>query len=208
MQAVLPRLSSTTDPVLLRKPYSRPSSSSCHNAATASDGIRRVGTKSALLRFRLRRNLRPLPCASFPRLKRFAGLIRGPRSGDWREKVPAYSRPSSSSCHSAATASDGIRRVGAKSALLRFRLRRNLRPLPCASFPRLKRFADLIRGPRFGDWREKVPAYSRPSSSSCHNAATASDGIRQSPRGDRATEPTLGPSARQLRLNCWEKKRR
>ena len=139
MQAVLPRLSSTTDPVLWRKPYSRPSSSSCHNAATASDGIRRVGAKSALLRFRLRRNLRPLPCASFPRLKRFAGLIRGPRSGDWREKVPAYSRSSSSSCHS---------------------------------------------------------------------AATASDGIRQSPRGDRATEPTLGPSARQLRLNCWEKKRR
>ena len=123
----------------------------------------------------------------------------------WRK---SYSRPSSSSCHNAATASDGIRRVGAKSALLRFRLRRNLRPLPCASFPRLKRFAGLIRWPRFGDWREKVPAYSRPSSSSCHNAATASDGIRQSPRGDRATEPTLGPSARQLRLNCWEKKRR
>ena len=50
--------------------------------------------------------------------------------------------------------------------------------------------------------------YSSPSSSSSHNAATASDGMRQSPRGDRATDPTLGPSARHERLNCWEKKRR
>ena len=30
----------------------------------------------------------------------------------------------------------------------------------------------------------------------------ASDGIRQSPRGDSVTEPTFGPSGRQLRLNC------
>lgn len=35
----------------------------------------------------------------------------------------------------------------------------------------------------------------------------ASVGIRQSPRGDRLTLPTLGPSGRQLRLNCWEKNR-
>ena len=37
---------------------------------------------------------------------------------------------------------------------------------------------------------------------------TASLGIRQSPRGERLTEPTLGPSGRQLRLNCCWKKRR
>ena len=36
----------------------------------------------------------------------------------------------------------------------------------------------------------------------------ASEGIRQSPRGDRLTLPTLGPSGTQERLNCWEKKRR
>ena len=35
-----------------------------------------------------------------------------------------------------------------------------------------------------------------------------SDGMRQSPRGERDTEPTLGPSGRQERLNCWLKKRR
>ena len=34
-----------------------------------------------------------------------------------------------------------------------------------------------------------------------------SEGIRQSPRGDKETVPTLGPSGRQLRLNCWAKKR-
>ena len=46
------------------------------------------------------------------------------------------------------------------------------------------------------------------SSSVCHSVHWASLGIRQSPRGDRATVPTLGPSGRQLRLNCCEKKRR
>lgn len=43
--------------------------------------------------------------------------------------------------------------------------------------------------------------------SATHSAALASLGMRQSPRGDNVTEPTLGPSGRQLRLNCWEKKR-
>ncbi len=33
----------------------------------------------------------------------------------------------------------------------------------------------------------------------------ASLGMRQSPRGERAMEPTLGPSGRQERLNCCEK---
>ena len=36
----------------------------------------------------------------------------------------------------------------------------------------------------------------------------ASDGIRQSPLGDSATEPTFGASGEQERLNCCEKKRR
>ena len=48
-------------------------------------------------------------------------------------------------------------------------------------------------------------SYSSVSSSAIQRAALASDGIRQSPRGDRAAEPTLGPSGTQLRLNCWEK---
>ena len=54
-------------------------------------------------------------------------------------------------------------------------------------------------GPATGGRERKI--YS-PSSSSSHSWATASDGIRQSPRGLRATEPTLGPSGRQERLNC------
>ena len=32
--------------------------------------------------------------------------------------------------------------------------------------------------------------------------------MRQSPRGERLTLPTFGPSGIQLRLNCWVKKRR
>ena len=35
-----------------------------------------------------------------------------------------------------------------------------------------------------------------------HEAALASLGIRQSPRGLSDTDPTLGPSGRQERLNC------
>jgi hypothetical protein len=40
-----------------------------------------------------------------------------------------------------------------------------------------------------------------------HISALASLGIRQSPRGDNATEPTFGPSGMAERLNCCEKKR-
>ena len=119
--------------------------------------------------------------------------------------IGAYSSPSSSLSHSAAEASLGILLVGAKSALLRFRLRRNLRPLPCASSPH--KIFDFAGTPF---WRLAGEAvfYSSPSSSLSHSAADASLGIRQSPRGERATVPTLGPSGRQERLNCWEKKRR
>ena len=46
------------------------------------------------------------------------------------------------------------------------------------------------------------------STSLSHRAALASEGIRQSPRGESATLPTRGPSGKQERLNCWEKNRR
>ncbi len=45
------------------------------------------------------------------------------------------------------------------------------------------------------------------STSESHSAADASLGIRQSPRGDRDTEPIFGPSGIQERLNCCAKKR-
>ena len=44
--------------------------------------------------------------------------------------------------------------------------------------------------------------------SSSQAVEQASLGMRQSPRGLSEQLPTLGPSGRQLRLNCWEKKRR
>ena len=44
--------------------------------------------------------------------------------------------------------------------------------------------------------------------SSNHSVAQASEGIRQSPRGDSVADPTYGPSGRQERLNCCIKKRR
>ena len=46
------------------------------------------------------------------------------------------------------------------------------------------------------------------SSSCCHRVHFASLGIIQAPRGEKQIEPILGPSGRQLRLNCWVKKRR
>ena len=39
-------------------------------------------------------------------------------------------------------------------------------------------------------------------------AEEASEGILQSPRGERLIVPTFGPSGMQLRLNCCVKKRR
>ena len=47
----------------------------------------------------------------------------------------------------------------------------------------------------------KIP-YHNLSASASQRAEDASDGIRQSPRGERATEPTFGPSGMQERLNC------
>ena len=48
----------------------------------------------------------------------------------------------------------------------------------------------------------------RAATSASQSAGLASLGIRQSPRGDSATEPTFGPSGMAERLNCWLKKRR
>ena len=73
--------------------------------------------------------------------------------------------------------------------------------------PPLPTQTKFAREPSSGDWLLSS-FYSSVSSSACHSAIFASLGIRQSPRGERATEPTLGPSGTQLRLNCWLKKRR
>ena len=54
----------------------------------------------------------------------------------------------------------------------------------------------------------RLKPYSSISNSACHRSIRASLGIRQSPRGESATVPTLGPSGTQFRLNCWEKNRR
>ena len=48
----------------------------------------------------------------------------------------------------------------------------------------------------------------RLSHSFSHCADTASEGMRQSPRGLSDTLPTYGPSGKQERLNCCVKKRR
>ena len=47
-----------------------------------------------------------------------------------------------------------------------------------------------------------VACYSSESHSRSHSAAEASDGMRQSPRGESETLPTFGPSGRAERLNC------
>lgn len=65
-----------------------------------------------------------------------------------------------------------------------------------------------VRAPTRSDMHRRGAYAFRLSTSSSHNAALASLGMRQSPRGLTLTDPTLGPSGRQLRLNCWAKKRR
>lgn len=67
--------------------------------------------------------------------------------------------------------------------------------LPRAAMDRDHRAASLAAAPESS------------STSRSHRAADASLGMRQSPRGDKLTVPTLGPSGRQERLNCWVKKR-
>ena len=50
-------------------------------------------------------------------------------------------------------------------------------------------------------------SYPSASTSASQASPLASLGIRQSPRGESATEPTFGPSGMAERLNCCEKKR-
>ena len=65
-----------------------------------------------------------------------------------------------------------------------------------------KKFSRAMGGENKGtyDYRDSI--------SSSHKRELASLGMRKSPRGDSVTVPTLGPSGRQERLNCWAKKRR
>lgn len=125
----------------------------------------------------------------------------------WRgEPSFSYSSVSSSACQSLLFASLGIRLVVTKSACLCFPLCGKQRPLPCSSSPH--RGFRPAGGPEMATGGGDVHSYSSVSSSACQRFIFASLGIRQSPRGDMATVPTLGPSGRQLRLNCWLKKRR
>mgnify|MGYP005781859543 CR=1 FL=1 len=92
------------------------------------------------------------------------------------ERCGVYSRPSSSSSQREATASDGIRLVGADSIPLASAWRRKLAhfvapPLPTGT-------AGVPAGPPMGDWRRRWSVYSRPSNSSSQREDTASDGIR------------------------------
>ena len=108
-------------------------------------------------------------------------------------------RSSNSCCHKVATASEGIRQSPPKSGEFW---------VPYGNFPssgRVNRPCGKILqrqnlGAATGSVR-KWKAY-RSSNSCCHKVATASEGIRQSPRGLRVAEPTLGPSGTQERLNC------
>ena len=132
-------------------------------------------------------------------------ILRRPRSGDWRGNAfltPGLPAPPSRGCsrHQTAYASSEQSPLAFVSACGETYDRSLAPPLPTKFI--------ILRGPHPGDWRGKHLPYSRPSSSSIQRLFTASLGMRQSPRGLRATEPTLGPSARQERLNCWEKKRR
>ena len=144
--------------------------------------------------------------SSLPHRTRFAGLRRRPRNRRLAPQSRLFQRlqlrlPQRPLC---ITGHPPRRRP---LHISRFRLRRKLAlsaAPPCPTGP-----ASLGSGgdPGIGDWLLS-PAYFSVSNSACHSAHFASLGIRQSPRGDRATEPTLGPSGRQLRLNCWVKKRR
>ena len=137
-----------------------------------------------------------------------AGPLRGP--GRLGETLLQFF---SSAIHRAATASDGIRQSPHETLRVPWgpgylKSSGGVNP-PCGKVsPMAKTLgrafgAGPLRGPgRLGK------GYCNSSSSAIHSAATASDGIRQSPRGDRVTEPTLGPSGRQERLNCWVKNRR
>ena len=64
-------------------------------------------------------------------------------------------------------------------------------------------FLEEKRGPLAGN-PSKLYNFS---TSSSQSRTQASLGMRQSPRGESVTDPTLGPSGKQERLNCCAKKR-
>ena len=168
--------------------------SACLRFIFASLGFRLVGANSASLRFRLRRKLHALPCYSSPHAN---SVCTGASSWRLASQFPYFS-VSSSACHRFIFASLGFRLVGANSASLRFRLRRKLHALPCSFSPHAN---SVCTGASLWRLASQFP-YFNVSSSACHRFIFASLGIRQSPRGEKATEPTLGPSGRQFRLNC------
>ena len=144
--------------------------------------------------------------SSFPHRTRCAGLRRGPRNRRLAPQSRLFQRlqlrlPQRPLC---ITGHPPRRRP---LHISRFRLRRKLAlsaAPPCPTGP-----ASLGSGGGPGMATGAAdPGYSSVSTSACHRLAFASLGIRQSPRGEKATEPTLGPSGRQFRLNCWEKNRR
>ena len=58
-----------------------------------------------------------------------------------------------------------------------------------------------------GGYYESTISDFKDSNSRIHRFELASVGILKSPRGDTATDPTFGPSGRQVRLKCCAKKR-
>ena len=120
-------------------------------------------------------------------------------------KRVAYS-VSSSVCHNVHWASLGIRLVG--PGFVSFPWPRRATVIHAAGPPLPRAASRACGGPIFRRLAPLKRVTYSVSSSVCHNVHWASLGIRQSPRGDMATVPTLGPSGRQLRLNCWLKKRR
>ena len=158
--------------------YSRPSNSSIQRLLTESLGIRLVGASSV-----------SLPPAFWPEVARSAApplptkfiILRG------------LLKPFTSSAEMNPACGKVLPPSGQNAWTPHLR-RHKIFDFAGAPFGRLAGETFLLtRGPPV------LPATGRP---------RRRTGIRQSPRGDRATEPTLGPSARQERLNCWEKKRR
>ena len=114
---------------------------------------------------------------------------------------PRHSSPASSFSHCVRCASLGIRLVS--TSFIFFTVpsgHRSFIPLCFLSPHKLCLCGDPNMATGFS-----IPVYSNPASSFSHCVRCASLGIRQSPRGESATLPTLGPSGRQFRLNCWVK---
>ncbi len=110
----------------------------------------------------------------------------------------SQARASKAQCHQKAT-DEADRRMGTSSSP-------GISPTRCKAMP----MGDQQQTASSRICREfTLGARRTPYASSFNQISTeASLGIRQSPRGLREMLPTLGPSGRQERLNCWLKKRR